>query len=82
MTPAVPLYARPEIVIGRLCTVVHLLRLSAGDAEAFLRKVRLLSAICQHTRPATPHAAGRHLDSSMPTSWDNGVWSVVLESCV
>jgi hypothetical protein len=33
-------------------------------------------------RPATPRAAGRHLDSSMPTSWDDVVRSMGLESCV
>jgi hypothetical protein len=38
--------------------------------------------MCQYTRPATPCATGRRLNSSLATSWDNGVWSVVLESCV
>ena len=32
---------------------------------------RLLSAICQHTRLATPNEAVCHLHPSVPTSWDD-----------
>jgi Transposase DDE domain group 1 len=79
------LYARPVIVRGQQCTVVHLLRSACQLVTprlSFGRSGCCLSATCQHTRPATPRAAGRHLDSSVPTSWDNGVWSVVLEGCM
>jgi hypothetical protein len=84
MTLRRSLYARPVIVRGQQCTAVHLLRfgLSAGDAEAFLLSGCGLSAICQHTCLAMPCVAGCRLDSSVPTSWDDVVQSVVLESVI
>jgi len=41
-----------------------------------------LSAICQHNSLATLFAAGRRLDLSVPTSWDDTVRSMVSESSV
>ena len=43
-----------------------------------LAPLRRLSAICQHTCLATPCAAGRRLDPSVPMSWDDVVQSMAL----
>jgi hypothetical protein len=53
-----------------------------GQSRASGQPGAVQSAFCQHSFLATPCAAARRYDPSVPTSWDNGVWSVVLESCV
>jgi hypothetical protein len=61
---------------------------ATGGAEMLVHGVRLMepdlssSATCQHASLATPCAAGRRLDRSVATSWDDVVRSMVLESSV
>ena len=88
MKPRGALYARPVIVReGGNAPWVPLTprsQLATGDAEAFgaRRTACSLSASCQHTFLATPCAAGRRLDPSPRTSWEDMVRSMALNSSV